>query len=145
MGPSRWNRSPKRLLLTARSRNHYKEKGYQPVEGALEDGLSVVQAEDVYERSDQTLYAISDSSSSFNEPFSYQYQKLNAIGGSKWMNQGQWLSWRSVPKSGLYKIGFRVKQNYTRDVEPARSLYIDGQLPFRRRLPSPFRIKTDGQ
>lgn len=122
---------PEKVAAYSQVEEHYKEKGYQPVEGALEDGLSVVQAEDVYERSDQTLYAISDSSSSFNEPFSYQYQKLNAIGGSKWMNQGQWLSWQiQVPKSGLYKIGFRVKQNYTRDVEPARSLYIDGQLPF---------------
>ncbi|MBQ5841122.1 MAG: extracellular solute-binding protein [Clostridia bacterium] len=110
----------------------YEKKGLQPVSGALEGGIQLFQAEDSLEKSDQSLHADADVSSPANQPYSYRYQKINVIGGELWQTPGQWISWQiDVPKSGLYEIGFRVRQNYSRDIAAQRSLYIDGCLPFR--------------
>lgn len=108
-----------------------KADGAKEVHNVLSGGLQITQAEDAYQKSDQTLYPVSDNSSCLTEPFDASKQKLNAIGGTKWQNPGQWLSWQiTVPKDGLYEIGCRARQNYIRDVNAVRSLYIDGQIPF---------------
>lgn len=112
--------------------SQYKDEGLATVRGVLKNGIEVKQAEDSYEKSDQTLYPVSDNTSPNNEPFDISKQKINAIGGTKWENPGQWIEWKiSVPASGLYEIGYRCKQNYVRDINSERSIYIDGQLPFK--------------
>lgn len=108
-----------------------KKNGAKVVSGVLKDGIKIVQAEDAYQKSDQTLYATSDLSSPLNEPYSPDKVKLNTIGGTKWQNPHQWISWQiEVPESGFYTIGLRCKQNFVRDVECARALYIDDKLLF---------------
>lgn len=110
----------------------YEQQGLKPVSGELAGGIKLYQAEESLEKSDQSLHADVDVSSPANQPYSYKYQKVNVIGGKLWQTPGQWISWQiDVPKSGLYEIGFRVRQNYSRDIAAQRSLYIDGKLPFR--------------
>ena len=109
----------------------HKANGAAAVNGMLEDGIKIIQAEDAHQKSDQTLYPTSDLSSPLNQPYSYSKSKLNTIGGTKWQNPRQWISWQmEVPKSGFYTIGLRCKQNFVRDIACARALYIDDQLPF---------------
>lgn len=109
----------------------YQAKGYSPVKGVLSDGILIVQAEEAYEKSDQSLHPNADVSSPANQPYDYRYQKINVVGGALWQNPGQWVSWKiDVPESGLYEIGFRARQNYLRDIAVERSIYIDGKLPF---------------
>lgn len=112
-------------------RKGWESQGAQEVQGVLTDGILVLQAEEAYEKSDQTLYPVVDQSSPLNQPYDYIKQKLNSIGGTKWQNPGQWISWQvEVPESGFYEIGYRFRQNYVRDITPTRTLYIDGELPF---------------
>ena len=109
----------------------HQANGVTTVQGALTDGIKIVQAEDAYQKSDQTLYPSSDMSSSLNQPYSHSKVKLNTIGGTKWQNPHQWISWQiEVPVSGFYTIGLRCKQNFVRDVACARAVYVDEQLPF---------------
>lgn len=110
----------------------YENKKISPVKGELTDGLKIIQAENSYQKSDPTLYPVVDNSSPADQPYDLKYEKLNSIGGTKWGNSGEWISWQvDVPKSGLYEIGFRYLQNYVRDINPVRAIYIDGKLPFK--------------
>lgn len=109
----------------------YKADGISAVNGKLENGITVVQAEDAVLKSDITLYPISDNSSPANQPYDVTAQKINSAGGSRWQNPGQWITWEvEVPASGLYEIGFRTKQNYVRDIDSIRSIYINDELQF---------------
>lgn len=99
--------------------------------GVFENGILIVQAENAAEKGDPTLCAKSDSTSTKNQPFSHSKKLLNVIGGDAWKSSNQWISWRiTVPESGYYNIGVRVKQNFVRDIYCNRALYIDGKLPF---------------
>lgn len=109
----------------------HQANGAEVVTDALENGVSIVQAEDAYQKSDQTLYPTSDLSSPLNQPYSHDKVKLNTIGGTKWQNPHQWISWQiDVPESGFYTIGLRCKQNFVRDIACARALYLDDEVPF---------------
>jgi len=109
----------------------YQRQGASAVQGVLKDGILKVQAEDTSAVSSPALYASADNTSPANEPYIYNEQKINVIGGTRWQEPGAWITWKiEVPESGLYHIGYRFKQNYLRDVPCVRSLRIDGEIPF---------------
>jgi ABC-type glycerol-3-phosphate transport system substrate-binding protein len=108
-----------------------KATGAIEVSGKLEDGTLIVQAENTYEKSDPTLYAVSDNTSTKTQPYNSKTKLMNAIGGNAWKNSNQWMSWKiTVPQSGFYNMGTRSKQNFVRDIYCNRTLYIDGKIPF---------------
>lgn len=124
----------------------YKNEGRLPVNGVLKDGILIYQAENPYQKSDITLYPLADNSSSATQPYAYNKQKLNTIGGTRWQNSRQWISYKiNVPKDGLYQIGFRFKQNFIRDISPARELRIDGEIPFEEASNITFEFANDFQ
>lgn len=111
--------------------NEKKASGATEVSGTLENGMIIVQAENAKEKSDTTLFTSNDTTSTKLQPFDYDTRLMNVIGGAQWKYSNQWISWDiTVPKSGFYNIGVRVKQNFARDVESNRTLYIDGEIPF---------------
>lgn len=92
---------------------------------------TVIQGEDAVLRSDPSLYAINDRSSSNTVPYSVSQIKLNAIGGSAWRVAGQWIQWEiEAPADGWYNIAIKGKQNYERGKNSSRLLTIDGKIPF---------------
>ena len=92
---------------------------------------SVIQGEDSVLRSDPSLYAINDRSSSNTVPYSVRQIRLNAIGGDAWRVAGQWIQWElEVPADGWYNIAIKGKQNYERGKNSSRLLTIDGEIPF---------------
>ncbi|RXZ78579.1 extracellular solute-binding protein [Paenibacillaceae bacterium] len=91
-----------------------------------------IQAQNTYEKSDNTLYPISDRSSALTEPQDPSKLRLNSIGGDKWKMPGQWISYRfNVEKDGLYKISTRFKQNKLAGMYVTRKFMIDGAVPFK--------------
>ena len=123
-----------------------RDQGISEIQGVLTDGILKVQAENAEEMSSPALYGSSDNSSPINEPYQYDEQKINVIGGSKWQDPGTWITWRiEVPKSGLYHIGYRFKQNYLRDIQCVRSLYINGKIPFREAQNLKFEFDNNWQ
>ena len=115
--------------------------GAEQAEG---DAPIVRQAEDMHERSAQTLYASCDNTSAANRPYHYRWQKLNVVSSGRWKEAGQWISWTvDVPSDGLYRLGFRFRQNVSR--RSVRCLTIDGVLPFAEAAELVFRYRDAWQ
>ncbi|HOP94155.1 MAG TPA: extracellular solute-binding protein [Dictyoglomaceae bacterium] len=120
----------------------YEEKGYKPVE----DVVIKIQGEEAQFKSEPTLYPISDRSNPLNEPYDFRRKVLNMIGGYNWRSAGQWLEWKfEVPKNGLYKIGFKFRQNANPGIPSERTLYIDGEVPFEEAKNIKFKYNTNWQ
>lgn len=91
-----------------------------------------IEAEDIYEVSESTLSATSDSTNAGMSPASSTKTLINSFGQDSWNSDGQWGSWK-VPenvKAGLYKLSFRVKQTGAVGIYTYRKLYINGEVPF---------------
>lgn len=105
----------------------YERSGYRP---ATAEPVKI-QAENMYQKSDYTLYPVADRSSSTMEPQDPAKVKLNSISGDKYKLAGQWISWKvNVPEDGLYQIALRYKQNILSGLYSSRTLRIDGDIPF---------------
>ena len=93
--------------------------------------IQKVQGEDAVLRSSPSLYARYDRSSSETEPYSVSNTILNYIGGDPWTHPGEWIEWDFyVPEDGYYNISIKARQMYQRGALSARTLYIDGEVPF---------------
>lgn len=104
----------------------------QPASNAdLSDFLYKVQGEDAALRSEPSLYGRYDRASPTTQPYSVTTTLLNYIGGDPWSQAGQWIEWEvKVPEDGFYNITIKGRQNYARGSVSARTLYIDGEIPF---------------
>lgn len=105
----------------------YQELGYKITSGVFEK----VQAEDSIYRSSPSLFAIHDRSDPTLEEYDPALIRLNAIGGQRWSQPGDWIAWEvTVPESGLYSISFKAKQKFSRGTFVNRRLKINDELPF---------------
>ncbi len=104
----------------------------QPASSAdLTEVMVKVQGEDALLRSEPSFYARYDRASPTTQPYSVTKTLLNYIGGDPWAQAGQWIEWEvTVPDDGYYNITVKARQNYARGSVSARSLYIDGEIPF---------------
>ncbi len=100
--------------------------------GANDLLVSSIQGENAALRSSPSLYPRYDRSSAATEPYDVYHTILNYIGGDSWNNAGQWIEWElDVPEDGWYAITVKARQNHQRGAISCRSLYIDGQVPFK--------------
>ena len=91
----------------------------------------VIQGESAELRSSPSLYARYDRSSSLTEPYSVDRTVLNYIGGDPWTHPGEWIQWDfEVPEDGYYNISVKARQMYQRGALSARTIYLDGRVPF---------------
>ena len=64
---------------------------------------------------------------------------VNYIGGTGWQKPNETLTWTvDVPEDGLYKVGFRFRQNVVISGNSYRSLTVDGVSPFTEAEKIPF-------
>ena len=90
-----------------------------------------VQAEYTYTKNNSLLYPTYDRNDPFAMPSDARFTVLNTIGQSNWSTQGDEISWKiKVEQPGLYKLSFRVKQNYNKGMISHRVLKINGEIPF---------------
>ena len=88
-----------------------------------------IPAEHAAEKSDSSLYAITDRTSPMTDPQDPSKIRLNTIGGTKWQNVGQAITWRfKVTESGYYRIALRFKKDQLSGMFSSRSLRIDDRL-----------------
>lgn len=101
-------------------------------ENDMSDISIKIQGEESVLRSESSLYAKYDRSSPTTEPNSVMRTVLNYTGGETWKSSGQWIEWNfKAPQDGYYNITIKGRQNYARGSVSCRSLYIDGQVPFK--------------
>ncbi|MCL1845938.1 MAG: extracellular solute-binding protein [Defluviitaleaceae bacterium] len=90
-------------------------------------------------RSSPSLFPIFDNSSGITDPPSVALITLNMIGGTAWRIPGQWIEWEvEVPADGLYHISLSARQSYNRGFVSARTLSINGVVPFEEVAAIPF-------
>lgn len=64
---------------------------------------------------------------------------VNYIGGTGWQKPNETLIWKiDVPEDGLYKVGFRFRQNVVISGNSYRSFKVDGKSPFEEATKVPF-------
>ncbi len=99
--------------------------------GKAENVLVTVQGEDASLRSAPSLYARYDRSSPDTQPYSVTHTVLNYIGGDAWTHPNEWIEWSfEVPEDGYYRISVKARQMYQRGALSARTVYLDGVVPF---------------
>ena len=90
-----------------------------------------IQGERAGLRSSPSLYARYDRSSPQTVPYSVSNTVLNYIGGDPWTHAGEWIQWDfEVPEDGYYHISIKGRQMYQRGALSARTVFIDGKVPF---------------
>lgn len=105
----------------------YQKLGYKQTQ----DVFIKVQGQDSTTRSDSTLFPIADHGDPTVEPYSPAETRLNTIGGYRWSQPGQWITWEvDVPEDGLYQIAFKAKQDQKIGAFSSRRLYVNNQVPF---------------
>ncbi len=106
----------------------------QPSVTMSEDAMQyskTIQGESAVLRSAPSLYARYDRSSPQTEPCDVSRTVLNYIGGDPWTHPGEWIQWDfEVPEDGYYHISIKARQLYQRGALSARTVYIDGEVPF---------------
>lgn len=108
--------------------------------------LTIIQAEDMYRKSEKSNYPINDRTSSYTQPQNAYAILLNSMGGTRWQKIGSSTSWIvSVEKSGYYKIAPRYKQDYISGIKVYRKLMIDGEVPFEEAANLEFNYETNWQ
>lgn len=100
--------------------------GYKPGTG----GLVRVQGEGPAAKSDPTIRGENDSDLA-TDPEDQGFIRLNAFGGSRWRQPGQWATWKfTVPSDGLYTVNLRAVNWYKHGIPVSRTFMIDGKVPF---------------
>ncbi|HOV69474.1 MAG TPA: hypothetical protein PLZ84_04025, partial [Clostridia bacterium] len=92
-----------------------------------------IEAEYPTRKSSSQLTASFDRSSPATSPQHPAIVLRNTIGANgAWEEPSAWIEWDFVvPKTGLYKLSVRVRQNYETDMSMNRRIYIDGKVPFK--------------
>lgn len=105
-----------------------------------------VQAENLYQKSDNSLYQTADRSSAITQPQDPSKVKLNQISGNQFKIAGQWITWEvEVPQDGLYNIALRYKQDLLSGMFTTRTLLIDGEIPFKEARNLSFNYSSSWQ
>lgn len=136
----------KLALAPVTSQPDYAEyRSSQPAAGAdLSNFRLKLNGEDAGLRSEPSLYAKYDRSSPTTDPYSVTTQILNYIGGDSWKAAGEWIEWDfNVDSDGYYNITIKGRQNYARGSVSARSLYLDGEIPFEEMKAVSFSYDND--
>ncbi|NMO94623.1 extracellular solute-binding protein [Paenibacillus lemnae] len=79
-------------------------------------------------------------------PKSKGKQIFNAVGGTRWEQGGEEITWSfDVPASGLYNIAVRALQGYQSNKRVFRTISVDGKVPFQELSAYPFAYSSAWQ
>lgn len=120
----------------------YEQQGYFPTAGLCE----TVQGEYPLYKNSKSIIPQADRSSPTTDPYGTGGTVLNYIGGDNWSSPGAAITWEiEIEQDGLYKIVFKSRQKYSRDVNATRRLLVDGEVPFREAEALSFSYSSDWQ
>lgn len=108
--------------------SRYEASGYEET-----SGITVkIQGQEAVYRSEPILFPVFDQGDPTVEPYHPAQIRLNSIGGHRWSQAGQFITWEfEVPESGLYQIAIKAKQDQRRGALSNRRIYINGQVPLK--------------
>lgn len=116
----------------------YSEKGYKKATQTIK-----FQAEETQAKNDPTIRRES-SNDPKAEPMKPTSRLLNVIGGRRWRNGNQSITWKfNVEEEGLYKITIKLMQSYDDGLPSYRQIAIDGKVPFKELMEYKFEYARD--
>ena len=117
------------MLTYKKAVKKYESQGFKKADG---DFTLKIQAENMGLKSSPMLAAVADKGSAAIEPSSVKNVKLNILGGGRFSRSGQWVEYEinDIPYDGLYRLVFKVKQNECKGINVARTIYVNGEIPF---------------
>jgi ABC-type glycerol-3-phosphate transport system substrate-binding protein len=102
------------------------------------DTLKMISSRSMVNRSDASirLRTEQDASSMY---YNTQFLKLNTIFGDSWERGGQAITYQvEATTAGYYALSFRYRQYLQNDMITMRSIYINGEIPFKEFLAVAF-------
>lgn len=104
----------------------WKEAGYKNATKSI-----TFEAEDSIEYSNQSTYRMDSDGDPLCSPISRGYTVMNIVGASGGKKCGSAITLKFTAKqSGLYKLAFRVRQNYRDGLPSYKKIEIDNEVPF---------------
>jgi ABC-type glycerol-3-phosphate transport system substrate-binding protein len=98
-------------------------------------GDYVIEAEEAYLKTTPQLIPLSEFQTYKYSPYVKFLTRYNAIGGSSFRVPGTEITYKlNVSDAGLYKLTFKVMQNFSNGVESTKNIKINGQTPFSEAL-----------
>lgn len=113
---------------------------------AADGEVITLQAEDFAYKNDPAIKLFSDKNDRTLPRYTGRII-YNTVGGLRWLEQNQEITWTfEVPKTGLYKFGFRALQNTIAQKTSFRTIRIDGKVPFKEfeAYGFPYRASWEG-
>ncbi len=118
----------------------YEANGYE--EASSGSGM-YLEAEESTWRNDSIIRRESNNDPK-TSPFSLTTRVLNTVGGSRWSDGEQSVSWTfTVEEDGLYEIALKVLQDDNEGLPVYRKISIDGEVPYEEFLEYKFEYSTD--
>lgn len=116
-----------------------------PQVAASSNEAVIIEAEIMASKNDVSLQMYVDQDALMT-PRANGKQIFNAVGGTNWEAGREAVTWTfAVPEDGLYQIGMRAYQGYQTNKKVFRTIYIDGEVPFREFYQVPFSYSTNWQ
>ena len=106
--------------------NEWQSKGYKNATESIN-----FEVEDSISYSNQSTYSMSSDGDPLCSPISRGYTVMNIVGANGGKACGNAITLKFTAKSsGLYKLAFRVRQNYRDGLPSYKKIEIDSKVPF---------------
>lgn len=103
-----------------------------------------IQGENADLKSDHLLYPRSNRTSPSTTPSHPSQIRINAIGGSSWVEAGSWIEWDfEVPEDAMYSISIKYQQDNDYAFSSPRIIYVDGEIPYEEFVGYNFEINNN--
>ncbi len=123
---------------------YYKDTVAEKGESKDTGKYAELQAEKTTEKTDSTLYGLTDHQNAGTTPNHPTHMLINTIGGSNWGTTGQSITWTvNVETAGWYKLAMRARQDSNQGMISYRTLKINGEIPFAEAVNIPFKYDSD--
>ncbi len=110
--------------------NYEQVKAQYPSSSAADGKAIVLEAEQISFKNATSIQTLAYREL-LTTPSTYKHLKYNTVGGMNWSDGRQAVGWEiEAPADGLYKLGFRVNQDFRKNLAVFRTVYIDGKIPF---------------
>jgi len=102
------------------------------------DTLQMISSRSIQTRSDASIRLRTEQDASALY-YDTQFLRLNTIFGDSWERGGQSIKYEvNIETAGFYALSFRYRQYLQNDMITSRSIYINGEIPFKEFLAMAF-------
>ncbi len=124
-------------IVQADNINSYSDYINTNENSSISEKRSIIQCEEIYEKSETTIFPSCDRGSATVEPVATDKIKFNYLSGKQFSKLGQWVVWKiNVPEDGVYSLSFKYRQTEKDGGFSVKKLFIGRDI---NNLEAPFK------